>query len=190
MPIVVTNPLPFATPADLDAWLQTHHATATELWVRVFKKDAAIASVTWNDMVIAALTWGWIDGQRQSLDDVSFVQRMTPRRPRSMWSKKNCEHAERLIAEGRMQPSGLAQVQAARDNGRWDTAYAGTADMVMPAELLDAVNANPAAAAAFATLDRAQRFAIYHRLQTALKPATRAKHIRDFIEKLAPNTPR
>lgn len=124
-------------------------------------------SVTWKDCVIVAIAWGWIDSQRRSLDDVSFLQRLTPRRPKSNWSKINCDHAERLIAEGRMQPSGLQQVQAARDDGRWDRAYAGSADMVLPDAFLAALKKNPTAQRRYDALDRAAVFQIYLRIQTA-----------------------
>jgi len=175
----------FATVATLEAWLQANHATQRELWIRVFKKDSGTLSVDWQDCVVAALAWGWIDGQRKALDDVSFLQRLTPRRPRSSWSKKNCEHAERLIAEGRMQPSGLAQVQAARRDGRWEQAYAGSSEMVIPDDFLKELAKNSAAKTIFATLNRRNLFAIYHRLQTAKRVETRQKRIASIIAQLA-----
>ncbi len=177
--------LAFATPAELERWLATHHASERELWVRIFKKGSGRPSVTWGDCVIAALTWGWIDGHKRPLDEASFLQRLTPRRPKSSWSKKNREHAERLIAEGKMQPAGLAHVEAARGDGRWDRAYAGSAEMELPRDLLDAVQASSAAARRrFDDLDRATRYLIYYRLQTARSEATRAKRIRDLVDKL------
>ena len=97
----------FESPKELERWLRAHHATESELWVRIYKKGSGTPSVTWNDCVVAAIAWGWIDGQKKSGDAHCFLQRLTPRRPNSNWSRKNCEHAERLIAEGRMQPSGL-----------------------------------------------------------------------------------
>ena len=100
--------------------------------MRIYKKATGQPSVTWDDCVVAAIAWGWIDGVRKSLDDTSFVQRLTPRRARSNWSQNNVQHAERLIAQGHMQAAGLAQVEAARSDGRWATAYAGSATMVMP----------------------------------------------------------
>ena len=121
----------FETPEQLQAWLRVNHTSQTELWVRIFKKATGQPSVTWDDCVVAALCWGWIDGQRKALDDTAFLQRLTPRRARSGWSQKNVEHAERLIAQGHMQATGLAQVEAARSDGRWATAYAGSATMVM-----------------------------------------------------------
>ncbi|MFZ2220898.1 MAG: hypothetical protein WAV85_19770 [Rhodoferax sp.] len=107
----------FETPEQLHAWLQAKHASETELWVRTFKKATGQPSVTWDDCVVAAICWGWIDGLRNALDDTSFLQRLTPRRARSKGSQKNVQHAERLIAQGHMQAAGLAQVEAARSDG-------------------------------------------------------------------------
>ena len=169
----------------LDAWLEQHHDTARELWVRIFKKASKRPSVTWEDCVVVAITWGWIDGQKRSLDDESFLQRLTPRRPASAWSKRNCEHAERLIAEGLMKPPGLARVVAAQADGRWERAYAGSADMVFPQEFLTALKASPAAEAHFATLNRRELYAIYYPLQTARRDETRARRIAAAVEALA-----
>jgi uncharacterized protein YdeI (YjbR/CyaY-like superfamily) len=180
-----TETLPFETPAQLETWLEANHETQRELWVRMFKKDSGTPSVTWNDCVIAALTWGWIDGQRKSLDEISFLQRLTPRRAKSNWSKKNCEHAERLILEGRMRPSGLAHVHAARQDGRWEQAYSGSADMVIPEDFLEELHKNADAERFFATLDRRNLYAIYHRIQTAKRPETRARRIAQMIAQLA-----
>lgn len=175
----------FATPDALDAWLARHHATERELWVRIFKKDSGTASVTWNDCVVVSLAWGWIDGQKRSLDDASFLQRLTPRRAGSNWSKKNREHAERLIAEGRMRPTGLAHVEAARADGRWEKAYSGSSEMVIPGDFLAALEKDREAAQRFETLNRASLFSIYHRVETAKRPETRAKRIADLVGKLA-----
>jgi len=185
MPAVPTTHRSFATRADLDAWLRDHQTKETELWVRVFKKGSGIPSVTWEDLVIAGLTWGWIDGLKKSLDDTSFLQRMTPRRPKSVWSKKNCEHVERLIAEGVMQPSGLAHVEAAKKDGRWEQAYAGSSEMVIPEDFLKALKKNAAAKKTYATLNRTNLYAIYHRLHTAKTPETRSQRIANMIETLA-----
>ena len=133
----------FDTPGHLHAWLRVNHASQTELWVRIYKKATGQPSVTWDDCVVAAIAWGWIDGLRNALDDTSFLQRMTPRRARSNWSQKNVQHAERLIAQGRMQPAGLAHVEAARSDGRWATAYVGSATMVMPEDCLAALQKTP-----------------------------------------------
>ncbi|MGA9657623.1 MAG: YdeI/OmpD-associated family protein [Asticcacaulis sp.] len=181
------EPIAFATPNDLSQWLANNHASATELWVRIYKKQSGTPSVTWEDCVIASLAWGWIDGHKRSLDEVSFLQRLTPRRAKSNWSKKNCEHVERLIAEGQMQPAGLVHIEAAKQDGRWESAYAGSADMVIPDDFLAALAKDPEAKAFFDTLNRTNLFAIYHRLHTAKKPETRAKRIIDIVQKLRRN---
>lgn len=180
-----TQPIAFAAPEQLEKWLKTHHASETELWVRIFKKGSQIPSVTWSDCVVVAIAWGWIDGHKKSLDDSSFLQRLTPRRPKSNWSKINCQHAERLISEGRMQPPGLALVEAAKKDGRWERAYAGSAGLVIPDDFLLALKKNRAAKKVFDGLDRRNLYAIYHRLQTAKRPETRQKRITDFVAKLA-----
>jgi uncharacterized protein YdeI (YjbR/CyaY-like superfamily) len=175
----------FETAVQLEQWLAVHHATERELWVRMYKKGSGTPSVDWTDCVVACIAWGWIDGQRKSLDAVSFLQRMTPRRPKSNWSKKNIEHAERLVAQGRMQPSGLVHVEAARQDGRWEQAYAGSADMVIPDDFLEELTKNAAATRFYATLDRRNLFAIYYRIHTAKRVETRQKRIADIIARLA-----
>lgn len=175
----------FATLNDLSDWLADNHATASELWVRLYKKQSGRPSVTWEDCVIAGLMWGWIDGQRQALDDVSYLQRISPRRARSAWSKKNCDHVDRLTKEGRMQPSGLSHVAAAKADGRWDQAYAGSSQLVIPDDFLAALEALPEAKAFYATLNRANLFAIYYRLHSAKKPETRSRRMAAMLETLA-----
>lgn len=144
----------FPTTYELDRWLAIHHVSRSELWIRLFKVGSGRASVSWDDCVETALAWGWIDGQRRANDEISYLQRVTPRRPGSTWSMRNRAIAERLIAGDRMQPSGLVQVTDARRNGRWETAYAGSANMVIPADFLAAIAETPAAARAYAALDR------------------------------------
>ena len=175
----------FPTPADLDDWLRLNHASATELWVRIYKKASGQTSITWDQCVVGVITWGWIDGQKQKLDDVSYLQRITPRRPRSNWSKRNVDHAERLIASGKMQPSGLKHVVAAKEDGRWAKAYAGQADMVLPDDFLAELAKDPTAKAYFDTLTRSRKFAIYHRLNSAKREETRQKRMADFLDKLS-----
>lgn len=179
------EPQSFSTIAALHEWLKDNHDRQTELWIRIFKKDSRIATVSWNDCVMAALTWGWIDGHKKSLDDISFLQRLTPRRKRSNWSKRNCAHAESLIAQGIMQAPGLAQVVAAKSDGRWGTAYAGSADMEIPDDFVQALNKSTPAKTFYATLNRANQFAIYHRLQTARNSRTRAARIARMVAQLA-----
>jgi uncharacterized protein YdeI (YjbR/CyaY-like superfamily) len=177
--------LSFETAEALESWLEANHYCRSELWVRIYKKDTGITSVTWSDCVIATIAWGWIDGLKKPLDAESFLQRLTPRRAKSNWSKKNREHAERLITEGRMQPGGLVHVEAARSDGRWEQAYSGSAEMVIPEDFLKLLNKNQAAKKFFATLNRTNLYTIYHRLQTAKRPETRSKRIKAMIEQLA-----
>lgn len=177
--------LSFETRDALEGWLRSNHDTQRELWIRMFKKGTGKPSVTWDDCVLAVLSWGWIDGQRKALDEISFIQRFTPRRAKSTWSKRNCEHVERLIAEGRMQPSGLVHVEAARRDGRWEQAYAGSSEMVIPEDFIAALEKIPAAKKFFATLDRRNLFSIYHRLHTAKRPETRQKRIEAMLADLA-----
>lgn len=176
---------PFKTAEQLERWLEANHDTQTELWVRLFKKASGTPSVDWKDCVRAALIWGWIDGQRKSLDEVSFLQRLTPRRAKSTWSKKNCELAEQLIAEGHMQPSGVKHVVAAKQDGRWEQAYAGPANMVIPDDFLRALSKNAAAKRFYATLNRQNLYAIYHRIQTAKRAETRQRRITAVVTRLA-----
>lgn len=176
--------LSFATPAELNAWLADHHADADELWVRIYKTASGTSSVTWVDCVVEAIAFGWIDGHKRTLDAVSFLQRLSPRRPKSNWSAKNREHAIRLIAEGRMKPAGLAQVEAAKADGRWENAYAGSAWMTIPPDFLDALETLPAAKTFFETLDRRSLYAIYYCLYTAKQPQTRAKRMAQILAQL------
>ena len=175
----------FETAEQLPTWLRLNHASEAELWVRIFKKATGQPSVTWDDCVVAAICWGWIDGVRNGLDDTSFLQRLTPRRVRSHWSQKNVQHADRLIAQGHMQAAGLAQVEAARSDGRWETAYAGSATMVIPEDFLAALQKDPAAHAFYATLKRQSLFTIYHQLHSAKRPQTRERRMAELLAKLA-----
>ncbi len=172
----------------LGEWLAEHHTSATELWVRIYKSASGNPSVTWADCVVEAIRYGWIDGQKKPLDDRSFLQRLSPRRPGSNWSSKNREHAKQLIKEGRMTPAGLAQVEAAKKDGRWEKAYAGSANMEIPADFLAALNKLPKAKKFFATLNRQNLFAIYYRLHSAKKPETRAKRMAQILSMLENET--
>jgi len=176
--------LAFERPEDLAAWLAEHHAAGRELWVRVYKAGSGQRSVTWADCVVEAIRFGWIDGLKRPGDERSYLQRLTPRRATSNWSARNRDHADRLIAEGRMTPAGLAHVEAARADGRWDAAYEGSATMVMPQDFLDALAALPDAEAFFRTLDRKNLYPIYYRLQTAKRPETRARRMQQILGQL------
>ncbi len=181
---MTTNALAFRDADELGRWLAKHHDTSTELWVRIYKAKSGVPSVTWTDCVVQAIRFGWIDGQRKPLDDVSFLQRLTPRRAKSNWSAKNREHATRLIDEGTMTPAGLAHVEAAKSDGRWDNAYAGPASMVIPDDFLQALDSRPEAKAFFATLDRKNLYPIYYRLHTAKRAETRARRMEQILAQL------
>lgn len=175
----------FKNPEQLCAWLKRHHKSKTELWVRIYKKGSGQESVSWNDCVVEAIAWGWIDGLKKSLDESSYLQRLTPRRSKSNWSKKNKDHAVRLISEGRMQPSGLLQVKEAKKDGRWEAAYEGSADMKIPQDFLDALEKHRKAKAFFKTLKRKDLFPIYYQLTTAKKSETRTRRMGKIIERMS-----
>lgn len=176
--------LAFRNAAELGVWLAKHNQSATEVWVRIFKVGAGKPSVTWADCVVEAIRFGWIDGHKKPLDKQSFLQRLTPRKSKSNWSARNCAHATRLIAEGRMTSAGLAQVEAAKADGRWDKAYAGSGSMTIPQDFLDALETMPVAKAFFLSLDRKNLFAIYYRLHTAKKAETRARRKAQILAQL------
>jgi len=175
----------FATPKALGRWLKVNHARESELWVKIFKKGSGIPSVSWEQLVLETLCWGWIDGVKKSLDEHAFVQRITPRKARSSWSKKNTEHVERLIAEGRMQEPGLVHVRAAKADGRWQAAYSPASEMKVPADFLAAVESKPKIRAFFATVGKSSQYVIAYGLSTAKKPETRQRRFEKFIDMLA-----
>jgi uncharacterized protein YdeI (YjbR/CyaY-like superfamily) len=177
--------LAFADQAALEAWLQAEHATAPGLYVRLAKKGSGVPSVTYAELVESCLCFGWIDGRSNRLDEASYLQRITPRRPRSIWSAKNVTAVEELTAAGRMRPAGLAAVAAARADGRWERAYAGPATATVPEDLAAALAAVPAAQQQFTALDGANRYAVLHRVMTAATPATRARRIAALVGMLA-----
>jgi len=166
-------------------WLQINHASETEIWLKIFKKASGIPSINWDEAVVAAIAWGWIDGLKRSHDDLAYLQRFTPRTKRSVWSKRNCDHAENLISQGRMQEPGLVAVELARASGKWEAAYAGSADMEIPQDFLDALARNEKAQGFFNTLNRTNLFSIYLRLKTAQKPQTRHARMIRIIEMLS-----
>jgi uncharacterized protein YdeI (YjbR/CyaY-like superfamily) len=166
-------------------WLESNHAGSDGVRLKFAKKGAPVATVTFSEALEAALCYGWIDGQINRLDEHYYCHRFTPRRRRSKWSRINCENAERLIAEGKMKPAGLAQVEAAREDGRWDAAYEPASTATVPDDLEHALDQNPKAKAFFATLTGSNRYAILYRLQDAKRPETRAKRITRFVEMLA-----
>lgn len=178
--------LRFDTPKHWHEWLAKHHATKTEgLWLELAKKSASFTTVTYAEALEVALCWGWIDGQKGSIDEHRWKQRFTPRRERSIWSKVNRAKAEALIADGRMQPSGLHEVTRAKADGRWDAAYDSPKNAKVPDDLAAALAKSPRAKALFETLDATNRFAILFRTTSVKKPETRARRIAAFVAGLA-----
>jgi uncharacterized protein YdeI (YjbR/CyaY-like superfamily) len=167
-------------------WLDANKDTSSGVWLVLAKKNTTDpTSLTYAQALEEALCQGWIDGQRRSRDATTFTQRFTPRRPTSQWSKRNVDSAERLIADGRMLPSGLVEIEKAKADGRWAAAYSGQAAATVPADLATALDANAAARKMFASLDGANRYAILYRIETAKRPETRARRIDQFVAMLA-----
>jgi len=175
----------FASPAEFDAWLAAEHDRTPGLFVEIAKKSSGIPSLTAAEAVEVALCHGWIDGRGNLVDDVWFTVRYTPRRARSVWSQKNVATVARLIADGRMRPAGMAAVEAAQADGRWDRAYAGPATITVPDDLAAALAGEPAAEAFWAGLDKTNRYAVLFRVHTAATPQTRAKRIAAAVQQLA-----
>ncbi len=165
-------------------WLEENHARYSEVWIKIFKKGSGRKTISWHEAVIEALCWGWIDGVKKSFDEVAYLQRFTPRRKGSNWSKRNREHVERLIAEGRMQEPGMKHVHAAQADGRWEAAYDPFSEMTIPEDFLKALEERTAAKAFFETLNRQNLYAIAYRLQTAKRPETRQKRFEKFLTML------
>ncbi|WP_310321628.1 YdeI/OmpD-associated family protein [Hydrogenophaga palleronii] len=168
-----------------ETWLKKNHAISDGLWLKIAKRGANEPSVTYPEAVEIALCWGWIDGQKKGLDDQHFLQRFTPRRARSVWSKINVDKVAALIEAGRMQVPGYAQIEAAKADGRWARAYDGARTSAVPEDLLAALEAEPRAKAFFATINAANRYAVLWRIQAAVKAETRAKRIAQLVEMLA-----
>jgi len=178
-----TRIMTFASAKDLGQWLKVNHDIESELWVKIFKKKTGIPTVTWDDIVIEVLCWGWIDGVKKSIDEQAYLQRITPRRARSNWSKRNTEHVERLIKDGRMTESGLVHVCAAKADGRWDKAYV-LSEMKVPADFLAALESRPNAKQFFATLTKSSLSVIAYGLTSAKKIETRQRRFEKFINML------
>ncbi|HEY8977925.1 MAG TPA: YdeI/OmpD-associated family protein [Burkholderiaceae bacterium] len=184
MPTEIESTL-FRNARAFEAWLKKNHANSDGLWLRIAKRGAAEPSVTYPEAVEIALCWGWIDGQKKGLDEQHFLQRFTPRRARSIWSKINVDKVAALIDAGRMQPPGHAQIEAAKADGRWAQAYDGAKTSTVPDDLVAALAANPPAQAFFATISATNRYAVLWRIQTAVKPETRARRIAQLVDMLA-----
>ncbi|MGC1166052.1 MAG: YdeI/OmpD-associated family protein [Solirubrobacterales bacterium] len=183
----MTDELPirlFVTPADLEVWLDEHHTQSEGFWLKVAKKGSEEKSVTYAEALELALCFGWIDSQKRGLDEKFFLQRLTPRRPRGRWSRINRDKAEELLASGSVRAAGLAEIEAARADGRWEAAYEGARTAKVPADLQRELDVNEAARDFFATLDSSNRYAILYRLDEARKPETRQRRLRKFVAML------
>jgi len=175
----------FRTSAAFEAWLRSNHDRETEIWVKIHKKDSGLPTVTHAQALDVALCWGWIDAIRKSLDERSFLQRFSPRKPKSIWSQVNRDHVARLISAGRMTAHGQRQVDAAKADGRWDAAYAPMRSVTVPDDLRAAIDANPRARKTFATLGRQNLFSLAFRTNNMKTPAGRAKKIAELVAMLA-----
>ena len=175
---------PFRDGRAFERWLRQHHASAREIYLRIFKKGSGEPTVTYAEALDVALCWGWIDGIRKAYDERSFLQRFTPRGPKSVWSQINREHVARLLAEGRMTPHGLRQVESAKADGRWESAYASPRAMEMPEDLLAAIRASKQALASYERLNKANRYALAFRLGRLKTAAGREKRIAAFVAML------
>ena len=174
----------FPDQSAFEEWLEAEGATSPGVYVKLAKKGAGVPSVTYAEIVESALCFGWIDGRSNAVDERFYLQRLTPRRPRSVWSKKNVDAVEALTEAGRMRPAGLAAVEAARADGRWERAYAGSATITVPDDFAAALAAEPAAQQEFGALDGANRYAVLWRVHTASSPALRAKRIAALVQML------
>lgn len=177
----------FADPSAWATWLAANHATSRGVWLKLAKKASGVASVTYAEALEVALTWGWIDGQKNSFDDAAWLQKFTPRGAKSLWSKINCAKAQALIEAGEMKAPGLAEVERAKRDGRWEAAYDSQSRATVPDDLAAALAANARAKAFFATLNSQNRYAVLFRIHTAKKAETRAKRIALFVDMLARN---
>lgn len=184
MSMVHTDAVFFEDDKAFETWLVDNASTATHVWIRMAKKATGIRSIDWTRAVDVALCFGWIDGIARRIDDEWYVQRFTPRRAKSVWSKINRERIERLTAEGRMRPAGLAQVEEAKADGRWDAAYDSPATAVVPDDLAAALAARDLTDV-YAALDGRNRFAFLNRIQTAVRPETRTRRIEQLTDALA-----
>jgi uncharacterized protein YdeI (YjbR/CyaY-like superfamily) len=177
--------IPMATPAAWEIWLAKNHAKSTGTWLRIFKKNSGTKSITYAEAVDGALCHGWIDAQKKPYDTESWLQRFTPRRAKSIWSKTNTQHVERLTKSGKMKAAGLAAMTAAKQDGRWEAAYDSPKNLVIPPDFQRELSRNQRAGAFFATLNRANLYSIAWRLQTAKKPETRERRMKVILKMLA-----
>lgn len=175
----------FATQQDWEAWLNEHHTDTRGIWLKIAKKESGILSLSYAEALESALCYGWIDGQKASFDEKYWLQKFTPRGPKSMWSQVNCDKATALLASSRMQPAGIRQVELAKADGRWEAAYQSQSKITIPGDFQRELDTNQKAKEFFTTLNSVNRYAILFRIQAAKKPETRSARIKKFIEMLA-----
>lgn len=176
--------LAFASAAELEAWLEEHHADPTGIWLLLAKKGTGVPTVSYEETVELGLCFGWIDGQTRRVDEVYYALRFTPRRPRSVWAQTNVERVARLEAAGRMRPSGRAHVEAAKADGRWAAAAAGPATVTVPDDLQQLLDGDALLAERFAAMPKSERYQLLYGLQTAVRPETRARRLDKGLERL------
>ena len=175
----------FATQQDWEGWLRENHTTIRGVWLKIAKKETGILSLTYAEALESALCYGWIDGQKASCDEQYWLQKFTPRGPKSMWSQVNCDKATALLASDRMQPAGRRQVELAKADGRWEAAYQSQSKITIPDDFQGELDNNQKAKEFFTTLNSVNRYAILYRIHTAKKPETRSARIKKFIEMLS-----
>ncbi|MFZ4548146.1 MAG: YdeI/OmpD-associated family protein [Bacteroidales bacterium] len=176
--------IPFASQGIWENWLEQNHNNQDGIWIKFYKKGSGIESVSYAEALDIALCYGWIDAQLKSIDELSYKQHFTPRRKRSLWSKRNVEHVARLTTEGKMKPSGIIQVEAAKSDGRWQQAYDSSMYMALPEDFVEELTKNPKAYNFYKSLNKANQYAICYRLQTAKKPETKEKRKLEILEML------
>jgi uncharacterized protein YdeI (YjbR/CyaY-like superfamily) len=176
--------IPFAVQELWEQWLEQNHSVSNGIWLQFFKKASGIASVTYAEALDVALCYGWIDAQLKSIDALCYKQHFTPRRPKSIWSKRNIEHIARLTAEGRMKPAGMKQVEAAKSDGRWDQAYDSPGNMTLPDDFLLELKKDKIAFDFYESLNKANKYAVAWRIQTAKRPETKEKRKKEILAML------
>lgn len=177
--------LSFKTASAFRSWLKKNAVRSNGIWLRIYKKSSSMETVSYSEALDQALCFGWIDGQKKRCDDQSWLQKFTPRKPKSRWSKRNTQHVDRLIKSGEMTPAGLKEVDAAKADGRWTSAYESASSATIPEDFLTQLNKNKKAKAFFETLNKAHLYSIVYRLQTAKKPETRVKRMKTIIDMLS-----
>jgi uncharacterized protein YdeI (YjbR/CyaY-like superfamily) len=175
----------FAYPKGWESWLHKRYSDSKGIWLKIARKESGIRSISYSEALEIALCYGWIDGQKRSLDDNYWLQKFTPRGPKSVWSKVNREKAEALIVQEKIKPAGLEQVRLAKEDGRWDRAYDSQSKITIPPDFQQELDKNPKAKEFFSTINSINRYAILMRIQTAKKPETRSSRIHRFVDMLA-----